>query len=326
MRLPPVWIVVFALLFLAACHASDGGSDDDSTDDDLADDDAADDDFDDDQTDDDAVDDDTVSDDDSAPDDDTAVDDDTFVDDDTAIDDDTLVDDDSAIDDDTDPLTTVSGGAYNFGPAFGMVAGAQVTVLERPDLPAVTTDENGLFTIEGVHVGDDLTLVLSHPDYYPTLNSTAVPGPAGISDLSLQVPPTAIVYLLAIWMLTPLDPNACQIAATVSPPGGTPFSPGVVGASVEIDPPVDPSQGPFYFYYFQIPGWPAIDLPVRWLDATTDDGGVIFMNVTPGEYTLTAHLDGVKFETARVKCVAGYLVNASPPHGLQQVAGPVPQR
>ena len=50
---------------------------------------------------------------------------------------------------------------------------------------------------------------------------------------------------------------------------------------------------------------------------TSEDGGVLFANVPPGDYTWTAHKAGVKFRSVKMKCRAGWLVNASPPWGLQ---------
>ena len=50
---------------------------------------------------------------------------------------------------------------------------------------------------------------------------------------------------------------------------------------------------------------------------TSDDGGVLFIQVPPGDYTWTAHKAGVEFTQVRMKCRAGYLINASPPWGLQ---------
>jgi hypothetical protein len=51
---------------------------------------------------------------------------------------------------------------------------------------------------------------------------------------------------------------------------------------------------------------------------TSDDGGVLFVQVPPGDYAWTAYEAGAVFSRVRMKCRAGYLVNASPPRGLQR--------
>ncbi len=62
-----------------------------------------------------------------------------------------------------------------------------------------------------------------------------------------------------------------------------------------------------------------ITIPDRALVQTSDDGGVLFVNVPPGTYTLTGTKAGAVFTTLKMKCEAGWLVNASPPWGLQRL-------
>lgn len=50
---------------------------------------------------------------------------------------------------------------------------------------------------------------------------------------------------------------------------------------------------------------------------------MLWANVPPGEYLLTAYKEGVVFRDVRIKCRAGMLVNASPPWGLQALQGGV---
>lgn len=58
-------------------------------------------------------------------------------------------------------------------------------------------------------------------------------------------------------------------------------------------------------------------LPTPGLAETSVDGGVVWTNVVPGEYVLTASKEGVEFEPVKIRCRAGVLVNAGPPRGLQ---------
>ena len=67
--------------------------------------------------------------------------------------------------------------------------------------------------------------------------------------------------------------------------------------------------GPIYFNESVLPDY-------SWTE-TSDDGGVLFVNVPPGEYLWTAEKAGVAFRSVKMKCRAGWLVNASPPWGLQ---------
>ena len=84
---------------------------------------------------------------------------------------------------------------------------------------------------------------------------------------------------------------------------------GEAGATVTIEPALDPEQGPIYFG--------ADVLPDRDLTETSEDGGVLFVQGEPGEYIWTATKPGVEFTQIKMKCRAGWLINASPPWGLQ---------
>ena len=216
--------------------------------------------------------------------------------------------------------TTAAGGAvWRFDWSFSMLAGAEVSIVERPRIPAVTTDEQGRFSFDNLVGGDNLTLLAQHRDFYPTQSATVELTEETIDDFHIQIPPRPIVWALALVLFETLDPNMCQIASTVTEAGGNPFSSGIAGATVTIDPPLPPTQGPFYFQIFELPNGVIIDIPVRTLEETTGDGGVVFINVPPGEYTISAQKEGMQFTEARLKCRPGVLVNAAPPYGLQAI-------
>jgi hypothetical protein len=84
---------------------------------------------------------------------------------------------------------------------------------------------------------------------------------------------------------------------------------GEAGAKVVLTPPVPAESGPVYFNESV--------LPDQSLTATTKDGGVLYYKVPPGDYMLTAEKSGIVFEPAKIKCRAGFLVNAGPPLGVQ---------
>lgn len=209
--------------------------------------------------------------------------------------------------------TTVEGNAFIFNGAADGVEGAHVFVLEDPSLEA-TTDAEGYFLIEGVPVGSDVSLVMEHPDYIPIQTGTHTVPEAGLSRITFQaVTPTIEEQLAALLMLT-IDESACQMVTTVTRVGRSLYEPGAhgeAGATVTIDPPLPESSGPIYFN--------AGVIPDRSLTETSEDGGVLFVNVPEGEYTWTATKDGATFTSVRMKCRAGVLINASPPAGLQRL-------
>lgn len=215
--------------------------------------------------------------------------------------------------DDGPGVASVSGDAIPFddGPD-GRVAGAEIWILEQPDR-RLTTGADGHFSFEGIEVGSEVTLVMEHPDYHLIQTGTHVVPAEGIARLTFQ----AVSYdvydaFAAIVGVVPDEEGACQIPTTVTRVGKSIYDPGAhgeAGAVVTIDPPLSSEHGPIYFNSSVIPD--------RSLSETSDDGGVVFIQVPPGEYVLTATKPGVEFVEVRVKCRAGVLVNASPPWGLQ---------
>lgn len=88
---------------------------------------------------------------------------------------------------------------------------------------------------------------------------------------------------------------------------------GEAGATVSITPAPSDVDGPVYFEYLA----PHRIVPNRRLTETTRDGGVLFLNVPPGDYVLSASKAGVTCTDVRMHCEAGLIVNASPPWSLQ---------
>lgn len=213
------------------------------------------------------------------------------------------------------PVATITGQAFVFGPnGHGlMLGGATISVAESPEVTA-TVAADGTFTIAAPS-GGPATFSVAQDGFFPDQSATLDITTDGIAMLGFQVPTNDTVdSLSAIVQVTP-DPKRCQISTTVSRAGTAPYGGdglGVDGATVAIDPPVPASSGPIYFAYGAIP------FPDRTLTATSIDGGVVFTNVPVGEYTLSAAKDGVTFSTVDIRCRAGVLVNAAPPHGIQQ--------
>lgn len=214
-------------------------------------------------------------------------------------------------------LAPVSGKAFVFGPSSGQsVAGATVSVAEAPEYSA-TVAADGTFALD-VPSGAPISLVVQQPGFHPTQTATLALGAAGLDQVGFQVPTDNLFDLMALFVAFVPDPERCQIATTVSRLGTEPYGgsalgePGVV---VTIEPPLPPEAGPIYFQYLSDTNiYPDVTLT-----ETSIDGGVLFVNVPPGEYTLRASKVGKSFSTATIRCRAGLLVNAAPPRGLQEL-------
>ncbi|MDP2308901.1 MAG: carboxypeptidase-like regulatory domain-containing protein [Pseudomonadota bacterium] len=212
------------------------------------------------------------------------------------------------------PPAPVSGTAFAFDPDGGRIADATIGVVEVPGLQTVS-DADGDYTLD-VPTGSTVTLTITHPDY-AAVQTASLPLPAeGVVDLDLQVPDWEMVELLAAFVGTELDPAMCQIASTVlRPPGAeyeVPDAEGEPGVTVTLDPPVDPALGPVYFNIARA----NLIWPDRDLTETTEDGGVLFVNVPEGVYTIEAHKAGMSFTSRLMTCRPGWIVNAGPPLGL----------
>jgi hypothetical protein len=211
------------------------------------------------------------------------------------------------------PTATVSGDAFIFnGGVDGRVVGGRVYVLEDPTFET-TTDATGHFELEGVPVGSDVTLVLDHPEYVPIQTGTHVVPDDGLDRVTFQAVPPGIYDALATLLEITPDPTLCQMVTTVTRVGRSLYEPndhGEAGATVSVTPPIAAELGPIYFNESVIPD--------RTLTETSLDGGVLYYNVPPGDYVWTASKDGAEFDTVRITCRPGVLVNASPPRGLQR--------
>lgn len=212
-------------------------------------------------------------------------------------------------------LVSVSGDALPFtGGNTGRIEGAVISVLEHPEM-RFTTGADGHFQFDGLESGTEVTLVLEHPDYHLIQTGTHLLTDAGIERLTFQaVTPATYAALANVLMITPDDEHLCQMVTTVTRIGKSIYDAGAhgePGVTVALDPPLPPEQGPVYFN--------ASVIPDRTLTETSEDGGVLFSQVEPGEYVWTASKPGVELRQVKMKCRAGVLVNASPPWGLQVI-------
>jgi hypothetical protein len=213
-----------------------------------------------------------------------------------------------------DDGVSVSGDAFLFNGGSGLdgrLPAATVTVLEAPEREVVT-EVDGHYQIDGLEVGAEVTLALELENYHPTLTSTITLGDDGAERVTFQVVHDAIYDLMAEMLeIVPDEEHDCQIATTVTRVGKSLYDEGAHGeggATVTLDPPLA-GEGPVYF--------DASVLPDRSLTETSEDGGVLFLQVPAGDYVMTATKAGVEFAPVAITCRAGWLVNASPPYGLQ---------
>ncbi len=209
-------------------------------------------------------------------------------------------------------LVSLSGDAipFNGGPD-GRIEGAEIWILEQPER-RVTTGADGHFEFSGLRAGSEATLVLEHPDYVPIQTGTILLGTGGAQRVTFQAVTPAIYNALAVLLDVEPDDSKCQMVTTITRVGKSIYDPGAhgeEGAVVTLDPPLPAENGPIYFNSSVIPD-PS-------LEESSDDGGVLFIQVPPGEYVWTATKPGVEFSQVKMKCRPGLLVNASPPWGLQ---------
>jgi hypothetical protein len=210
-------------------------------------------------------------------------------------------------------LANVSGDVLAFAGEVGgaRVAGAKVWVLENPD-KSVVTGPDAHFEIDGLDVGSEVTLVMEHPDYHPTQTATFVLGEHGIHPFTIQAVSTVLFNALSgIVPNPPQEDKACSIATTVTRSGGSLYvhlRQGEPGTTVTLIPAAPAESGPIYFNEDVIP-----DVKQT---STSIDGGVVFANVPPGDYTLHGSKPGLVFQPVKLKCRVGQLVNAGPPLGV----------
>ena len=191
------------------------------------------------------------------------------------------------------------------------IEGATVTVVERPDI-SVVTGADAHFKIDGLDEGSELTLLVEHPDLYPSRSSTITLGPKGATAFSLQVVPKNLFKAIEALVPEPVEMDGnCAIASTVARFGGSLYvrlRQGMPGVEVSLDPAVPAKSGPLYFNEDVIPD------PAQ--PSTSIDGGILFYNVPEGDYTLSASRNGSVFNTVRFECEAGLVINGGPPIGL----------
>jgi hypothetical protein len=217
----------------------------------------------------------------------------------------------------------IRGTAYTFNTP-DPIAGAKVSLVELPDIAAVTAAD-GTYELT-VPAGASVTPVIEaaghHSIHLQTFTLDAGHEGIDIDGANFQTPSDGTYVALRALIKgfvgkDPFDGGSCVIVTTVSDKkvvGMTfrqfiDFHPhGKAGAVAKIDP---ASAEPIYFNKDV--------LPDQAQKVTSNDGGVLWSNVPPGDYTLTAQLVGTSFATVHARCESGWVVNANPVWGLHEL-------
>ena len=212
----------------------------------------------------------------------------------------------------------VRGTAYTFNTPDPIV-GAVVRVHELPELSAVT-GADGSYQLE-VPLGATITPYVEADGHHSITVQTFVVDDdhdgAELDGVNFQTPSDGVYDGLRALVggFTGRDPfeGGCVIVSTVGDARmvGMSFDEfidfhphGVAGATVSIEP---AGATPIYFN--------ADVLPDATQLSTSNDGGVLWPNVAPGEYTLRAEKPGTSFAEVHVRCEDGWVVNANPVWG-----------
>lgn len=219
---------------------------------------------------------------------------------------------------------TISGTAYEFNRVRTMLAGATVHVLEHPGL-STTVAEDGTYALE---VPDDATITpYIVKDGYGTVHlQTFTTDGQDLVNVNFQTPTTAVMGLLAMVLGIETNeagyPEQCAVVSTVSTKQvrGVSYenfitwgAHGVAGVTASIS----PEAGTRTYFNESV-------IPDASVTETSEDGGVVWTELPPGEYTLSAEGAGSEWPDVHVTCEDGRIVNANPPWGLNQQATTVP--
>jgi len=188
------------------------------------------------------------------------------------------------------PTVSFSGIAWSFelpGEPYGRISEAKISVLEMPEIET-TSNADGEFTLEGLPVGSQATLVLEHRAHPLTYSKTHTVPDTDLNDVTFQVP-SHLVFLGMVAQLVRdgvtegVDDTKCIMVSTFTRYGktiGDSGPHGEPGALLSTTPSGTWEAGPIYFDDEVMP------------DATRSysslDGGVVIINADPGEYTLSA--------------------------------------
>jgi hypothetical protein len=200
-----------------------------------------------------------------------------------------------------DNTINVSGTAYEYlGVSGKFVPDATISILELPHF-TTTTDINGDFEFKNLPMGEQATFVLNKCGYTETATKTFILPKKDMKKLFIQAP-LEWVYMLYAGVVG-ADFNKCHLVAAVTPENVVSVYAGglacvrVKAERVDVENPFEsegtelgPSHGPIYLSQTET-DLGLIPLPIKEMEYTDCDGGVLFFDVPPGVYRLTAEMD-----------------------------------
>ena len=212
----------------------------------------------------------------------------------------------------------LTGTAYAFDNQIP-IAGATIRVAEIPGATA-TTGADGTYDLR-VPAHARVTPYIEAAGFHGIYLQTFLTRGDNIRRVNFQVPSVGIYHALAALLGVELDendnPKNCVVVSTVSTVAIRDLSfedfigfgaHGVAGATASAKPAL---PDPIYFNSSVIPD--------RTLTATSDDGGVVWLDVPPGVHRFSARHPSDRFASFIATCEPGRLVNANPPQGLYQL-------
>ena len=149
------------------------------------------------------------------------------------------------------PTVTFSGIAWSFelpGTPYGRIAEAKISILEMPTIET-TTNMNGEFTIKGLPVGSQATLVLEHQNHPLTYSKTHTVPDTDLDDLTFQIPINLVFFgmvadLVRAGVIEGIDDTKCQMVSTFTRYGKTIGDPGHHGEpGALLSPPLRQTRG-----------------------------------------------------------------------------------
>ena len=214
---------------------------------------------------------------------------------------------------------SASGVVYQFR-THTPLAGAQVYLAQDPTI-TTTTDADGVWTLHGIPNGSEFTPVASAPGHVLTHQQTfTAEGDEAVAQVYLQLVEETVFGAMAQGIgeagVTLDLSQKCHVVTTVSSAAAGQLTTwdeflqyGDAGLLPDATAQISPSSGLQLYFNEQVQ-------PDPQLTATTTDGGVLWVNVNPGRYTLSATHTDASFPDVTIDCEKGRFVNASPPNGL----------
>lgn len=194
--------------------------------------------------------------------------------------------------------------------------GGVVSIVGRDDIRLEMSGRDFGYELQ-VPSCTEVVVRLEHPVLHTVHSGIVYTGDHGIDGVTLQTPDLDTFNLLMFLSGVEMDPEKCQMATTVTDVEHLTDIPcdycGEPHVKVALDPSVEKAHGPIYFEI----GGVAIIYPQPELTETTEDGGVLFVNLEAGDYEVYGWRDGLVMTSARFHCEPGWFVNPAPPRGIQ---------